>query len=246
MPQQIVDFLERAGQIVSCFDNNCEKRSFLREENVCFWRNLEVGSCDPQNPSHGKLFPDRVWDPAVGAEENYHRDRFFGQVATMAYQILSFFMEFMGSRISSASNFYNAFKWGLDKGQKMRLALSTAGFVLAVPAYVEVGDEYVGFERSPWSPSYLPHDDLFFGCLMRPLVRHAGKTRTNAYKWLDFCNLPRAEENIPDEARLAHIMINSSGDKDFGDSGEFDIQAMRRYKDAFFSFKGISPHAELY
>ncbi|KAH0432494.1 hypothetical protein CcaCcLH18_06401 [Colletotrichum camelliae] len=68
VPQYVVDFLNKAAEILRWPFNEVAKQKFLEEENVSFWRYVDIGSTNPQNPNSIGLFPDSFWDPAAEVE----------------------------------------------------------------------------------------------------------------------------------------------------------------------------------
>ncbi|KAF3804177.1 hypothetical protein GCG54_00000526 [Colletotrichum gloeosporioides] len=206
VPQCVVDFVKRAVYAMREFGywNYKEQKELIEVENVSFWRDLDIGSSETQNPNPIRLFPDSFWDlPAEDEGEsprkNTHSptkgERHKAILATRAFQTLSFFKTYVGSGTMSASDFEDAFKWDLYEGQRIRLALSAAGFVLAVPAYVEVGDVFMRLDRCSSIDQKTHSENDYFGGLLRPLGKDTGDSRIEAFKWLCFGGVPLCKED---------------------------------------------------
>ncbi|KAJ3951184.1 hypothetical protein N0V92_012419 [Colletotrichum tropicale] len=207
VPQCVVDFVRRAAYAMKHYDNLgwAKRKELLEVENISFWRDLDIGSSESQNPNPVRLFPGSFWDLAAEDGEEYSRKSISGMeatpyktiVATRAFQTLSFFMAYVGSGIMSATDYEygNAFKWDLYEGQRIRLALSTAGFVLAVPAYVEVGDVFMRLDHGTFMNRVNYSENDYFGGLLRPLAKGTGDPFVGAFKWLCFGGVPLCKED---------------------------------------------------
>ncbi|KAL3292767.1 HET-domain-containing protein [Colletotrichum asianum] len=209
VPQCVVDLVKRAFYTKFKWR---EEREFLEVERISFWRDLDIGSSESQDPNPIRLFPDSFWDLAAEDEGEYSRKNMSDMemtpykaiVATRAFQTLSFFKAYVGNRAMPASAFEDAsepstfeddFEWKLYEGQRIRLALSTAGFVLAVPAYVEVGDVFMRLGRCSSIDQKAISKNDYFGGLLRPLEKDTGDSFAKAFKWLCFGGVPLCKES---------------------------------------------------
>ncbi|KAJ0356102.1 hypothetical protein COL154_011171 [Colletotrichum chrysophilum] len=194
VPQCVVDFVKRAAYALNEYKETPWKE-LLEAENLSFWRDLDIRSSETQDPSPIRLFPDSLWDLAAEDEREYPRLEYAqkAKVFTRALQTLSFFMAYVGREVMSATayrdEFDNPLQWDLYEGQRIRLALSTAGFILAVPAYVEVGDVFMRLDSL--TASYgSPTKNHCFGGLFRPIAKDTGDPLIRAFKWLSFGGVP--------------------------------------------------------
>ncbi|KAE9579169.1 hypothetical protein CGMCC3_g4795 [Colletotrichum fructicola] len=195
VPQCVVDFVKRAAYALNHF-NRAAWKELLETENLSFWRDLDIRSSETQDPSPIRLFPDSFWDLAAEDDNEYPRLKYKcmeatsqkGKVASRALQTLSFFMAYVGGEVMSATayrdEYHNALQWDLYEGQRIRLALSTAGFILAVPAYVEVGDVFMRLDSLTASYGSETNKNHCFGGLLRPLAKDTGDPLVRAFKWL--------------------------------------------------------------
>ncbi|KAI8316269.1 hypothetical protein K4K59_000167 [Colletotrichum sp. SAR11_240] len=200
VPQCVVDLVKRAASVLGKYEETAWEE-FLEAENLSFWRDLDIRSSETQDPSPIRLFPDSFWDLAAEDEREYPRLKYMGieapsqkaKVATRALQTLSFFMAYVGREVMSARVYDdeddNALQWNLHEGQRIRLALSTAGFILAVPAYVEVGDVFMRLD-SLTAKYGSTEENHCFGGLLRPIAKDTGDPLIRAFKWLCFGGVP--------------------------------------------------------
>ncbi|KAJ0336646.1 hypothetical protein COL922a_007723 [Colletotrichum nupharicola] len=193
--RQLLISTARAAYALNHF-NRAAWKELLETENLSFWRDLDIRSSETQDPSPIRLFPDSFWDLAAEDDKEYPRLKYTGmeatsqkaKVASRALQTLSFFMAYVGGEVMSATaygdEYHNALQWDLYEGQRIRLALSTAGFILAVPAYVEVGDVFMRLDSLTASYGSEINKNHCFGGLLRPLAKDTGDPLVRAFKWL--------------------------------------------------------------
>lgn len=159
------------------------------------------------------------------------------KVASRALQTLSFFMAYVGGEVMSATayrdEYHNALQWDLYEGQRIRLALSTAGFILAVPAYVEVGDVFMKLDSLTASYGSETSKNHCFGGLLRPLAKNTGDPLVRAFKWLCFGGI-RLWRDVPGY-RWKFTLLPT----------EVDNNGLKRYDDKYPKSFGKLKYIEL-